>query len=69
MERAALRDGGACRETQWSAERSMTAYGASERVWTEEREECNVAERACVLCGERSRGDARRERDELRVAG
>ena len=51
MERAALRDGGACRETQWSAERSMTAYGASERVWTEEREECNVAERerACAL--------------------
>ena len=37
----------------------------------QKREECNVAERESVrvLCGERSRGDARRERDELRVAG
>ena len=51
MERAALRGGGACREKQWSAERSMTAYGASERVWTEERGmQCGgERERACAL--------------------
>ena len=69
MERAALRDGGACRERQWSAERSMTAYGASERVWTEERGMQCGGERACVCFVESDREETRDERDELRVAG
>ena len=62
MERAALRDGGAW-ETQWSAEKSMTAYSASERVWTEERGMQCGGERACVCFVESDREETRDERE------